>query len=128
MLPGAASVAVPAMVLEASQSETLAVLAQVADEMRANLNRIEQALDDFFRDTETREKLAGIAPLFRQVGGALTLSLADLIHRAAAPGPSAGAAAILGWLPTTGAVILLLAAAAMRPAEVARPARESANL
>jgi chemosensory pili system protein ChpA (sensor histidine kinase/response regulator) len=73
MLPGAelaeATVSHPA----ATEDETLAVLAQVADEIRANLQRVEQTLDDFFRDAGTRDQLAAVSPLFKQVAGAFRM-------------------------------------------------------
>lgn len=73
MLPGTEPVPETHAAPEASQDETLAVLAQVADEIRANLQRIEQTLDDFFRDPEIRAELAAVLPLFKQVGGAFRM-------------------------------------------------------
>lgn len=73
MLPGAETLPESHAVPEASQDETLAVLAQVADEIRANLQRIEQTLDDFFRDAEMRGELLKVSPLFKQVGGAFLM-------------------------------------------------------
>lgn len=73
MLPGAEMLPESHAVPEASQDETLAVLAQVADEIRANLQRIEQTLDDFFRDAEMRGELLKVSPLFKQVGGAFLM-------------------------------------------------------
>jgi len=73
MLPGEAALPETPFVPEASQDEALAVLAQVADEIRTNLQRIEQTLDDFFRNAGTRGELLGTAPLFQQVGGAFRM-------------------------------------------------------
>lgn len=76
MLPGAEAMAedaAPAAHPAATQDETLAVLAQVADEIRANLQRVEQTLDDFFRDAGARDQLAALSPLFRQVAGAFRM-------------------------------------------------------
>lgn len=73
MLPGAQPLPESHAALEASQDETLAVLAQVADEIRVNLQRVEQTLDDFFRDPETRAELRAVLPLFKQVGGAFRM-------------------------------------------------------
>lgn len=73
MLPGAEQATLSVVVPETSETETLAVLAQVADEIRANLQRIEQTLDDFFRDAEARTELLALSGLFRQVGGAFQI-------------------------------------------------------
>lgn len=73
MLPGSETLPVSHAAPEASQDETLAVLARVADEIRANLQRIEQTLDDFFRDAEMRGELLKVSPLFKQVGGAFLM-------------------------------------------------------
>ncbi|HSI23641.1 MAG TPA: Hpt domain-containing protein [Methylophilaceae bacterium] len=73
MLPGAEPLPESHAVPEASQDDTLAVLAQVADEIRANLQRVEQTLDDFFRDPETRAELMAVLPLFKQVSGAFRM-------------------------------------------------------
>jgi chemosensory pili system protein ChpA (sensor histidine kinase/response regulator) len=73
MLPGEAAMPETSFVPEASQDEALAVLAQVADEIRTNLQRIEQTLDDFFRNAETRGELPGTTSLFQQVGGAFRM-------------------------------------------------------
>jgi chemosensory pili system protein ChpA (sensor histidine kinase/response regulator) len=73
MLPGAELVETAVSHPAATEDETLAVLAQVADEIRANLQRVEQTLDDFFRDASTRDQLAGLSPLFKQVAGAFRM-------------------------------------------------------
>lgn len=75
MLPGSESSPEDAPVAHpaATQDETLAVLAQVADEIRANLQRVEQTLDDFFRDAGARDQLAALTPLFKQVAGAFRM-------------------------------------------------------
>jgi chemosensory pili system protein ChpA (sensor histidine kinase/response regulator) len=73
MLPGAELVETTVSHPAATEDETLAVLAQVADEIRANLQRVEQTLDDFFRDAGTRDQLAGMSPLFKQVAGAFRM-------------------------------------------------------
>lgn len=49
------------------------LVVQVAREIQVNLGQIEQTLDTFFRNAETRGDLAQLAPLFRQTEGALTL-------------------------------------------------------
>lgn len=73
MLPGSETLPESHVAPEASQDDTLAVLARVADEIRANLQRIEQTLDDFFRDAEMRGELLKVSPLFKQVGGAFLM-------------------------------------------------------
>ncbi|HQR50641.1 MAG TPA: Hpt domain-containing protein [Methylophilaceae bacterium] len=60
-------------VKESGHAETLAVLSQVADEIRANLQHIEQLLDVFFRNAETRGELQGASSLFKQVAGAFEM-------------------------------------------------------
>ena len=62
-----------APVLETGKAESLAVLTQVAEEIRSNLQRIEQVLDDFFRSPEARGELAALTGLFRQVSGAFEM-------------------------------------------------------
>ncbi|GAB3262658.1 Hpt domain-containing protein [Chitinimonas naiadis] len=49
------------------------LMAQVAQEIQANLVQIEQTLDDFFRDSSTRAELAGTAGPIRQIRGALLM-------------------------------------------------------
>lgn len=70
MLPGKETQPAASATAEISRDETLAVLAQVADEIRANLRSVEQALDDFFRNAGLTGELAALSPLFKQVGGA----------------------------------------------------------
>ena len=52
--------------------EKLAIDSTVA-EMQANLNRIEQALDAYFRDPTKGPELAALEPAIRQVGGAFAM-------------------------------------------------------
>lgn len=97
MLPGGAQPeAMPASV-NAGQVDMHDVLLQVADEIRSNLQRAEQVLDEFFRDARGREDLPAAANLLQQVGGAfhmLDQSLAaavvahcrTLVERFAQPG------------------------------------------
>ena len=73
MLPGAELAETVISHPAVTEDETLAVLAQVADEIRANLQRVEQTLDDFFRDAGMRDQLAGVSPLFKQVAGAFRM-------------------------------------------------------
>lgn len=71
MLPGAP--VSPVGVPEVPQDETMVVLGKVADEIRANLQRVEQTLDDFFRDPESQGELVSLPPLLKQVGGAFLM-------------------------------------------------------
>ena len=47
------------------------LMRQVVREIQSNLNQIEQALDNFFRDPEQRSGLEGLATSLKQVEGAL---------------------------------------------------------
>lgn len=49
------------------------LMAQVAQEIQANLGQIEQTLDDFFRDPSTRGELPATDAPIRQIRGALTI-------------------------------------------------------
>ncbi|QNM96492.1 hybrid sensor histidine kinase/response regulator [Chitinimonas koreensis] len=49
------------------------LMAQVAQEIQANLGQIEQTLDDFFRDPSTRGELPATDATIRQIRGALTI-------------------------------------------------------
>lgn len=49
------------------------LLAQVAHEIQANLRRIEEVLDTFFRDTAKREDIPSLEPALKQISGALTI-------------------------------------------------------
>ncbi|MBU1690251.1 MAG: Hpt domain-containing protein [Gammaproteobacteria bacterium] len=49
------------------------LLAQVAHEIQANLRRIEEVLDAFFRDTTKREGIPSLEPVLKQISGALTI-------------------------------------------------------
>jgi len=49
------------------------LLAQVAHEIQANLRRIEEVLDTFFRDTTKRESIASLESVLKQISGALTI-------------------------------------------------------
>ena len=68
-----APVSAPSPVRDSGQAENLLVLARVADEIRVNLRHVEQVLDQFFRDVETREQLQELPALFKQVAGALEM-------------------------------------------------------
>lgn len=49
------------------------LLAQVAHEIQANLRRIEEVLDAFFRDTTKREDIPSLESVLKQISGALTI-------------------------------------------------------
>ncbi|MDP3482807.1 MAG: Hpt domain-containing protein [Sulfuricella sp.] len=49
------------------------LLAQVAHEIQANLRRIEEVLDAFFRDTTKREGIPSLESALKQISGALTI-------------------------------------------------------
>lgn len=49
------------------------LLAQVAHEIQANLRRIEEVLDAFFRDTARREGIPSLESALKQISGALTI-------------------------------------------------------
>ena len=49
------------------------LLAQVAHEIQANLRRIEEVLDAFFRDTTKREGIPALESVLKQISGALTI-------------------------------------------------------
>jgi len=49
------------------------LMAQVVQEIQANLRRIEQVLDTFFRDTAKRDELPLLDPVLKQVSGALKI-------------------------------------------------------
>ncbi|MDP2878536.1 MAG: Hpt domain-containing protein, partial [Sulfuricella sp.] len=49
------------------------LLAQVAHEIQANLRRIEEVLDAFFRDTTKREGIPALDSVLKQISGALTI-------------------------------------------------------
>ncbi|MHB1291418.1 MAG: Hpt domain-containing protein, partial [Sulfuricella sp.] len=49
------------------------LLAQVAHEIQANLRRIEEVLDAFFRDTTKREGIPSLESVLKQISGALTI-------------------------------------------------------
>jgi chemosensory pili system protein ChpA (sensor histidine kinase/response regulator) len=49
------------------------LLAQVAQEIQVNLRRIEEVLDAFFRDAAKREELPALAPVLKQISGALKI-------------------------------------------------------
>lgn len=49
------------------------LMAQVAQEIQANLRRIEEVLDTFFRDTAKRDELPLLDPVLKQVSGALKI-------------------------------------------------------
>ncbi|GLR12634.1 hypothetical protein GCM10007907_14240 [Chitinimonas prasina] len=49
------------------------LMAQVAQEIQTNLGQIEQTLDDFFRDPDTRGELLSTDAPIRQIRGALTI-------------------------------------------------------
>ena len=49
------------------------LLAQVAHEIQANLRRIEEVLDAFFRDTTKRDDLLALEPALKQISGALII-------------------------------------------------------
>ncbi|MHB1591211.1 MAG: Hpt domain-containing protein, partial [Sulfuricella sp.] len=49
------------------------LLAQVAHEIQANLRRIEEVLDTFFRDTTQREGIPSLESALKQISGALTI-------------------------------------------------------
>lgn len=59
--------------IQSTPSDSLAVLARVSGEIRSNLQRIEQTLDQFFRAPETRPALADTSELFKQIGGAFEM-------------------------------------------------------
>ncbi len=73
MLPEADAVTPAQAAPEAGRNEILTVLAQVSDEIRTNLQRVEQTLDDFFRDAGSSAELASLPPLFKQVAGAFRM-------------------------------------------------------
>jgi chemosensory pili system protein ChpA (sensor histidine kinase/response regulator) len=58
--------------------------AQVAKEIVANLQHVEQVLDGFARDPAKRETLAGLAPHLRQIHGALMVLRFEAAARALA--------------------------------------------
>ncbi len=49
------------------------LLAQVAHEIQANLRRVEEVLDAFFRDTTKREGIPALDSVLKQISGALTI-------------------------------------------------------
>lgn len=49
------------------------LLAQVAHEIQANLRRVEEVLDAFFRDTAKREGIPALESVLKQISGALTI-------------------------------------------------------
>jgi len=49
------------------------LLAQVAHEIQANLRRVEDVLDAFFRDTTKRDGIPALEPALKQISGALTI-------------------------------------------------------
>jgi chemosensory pili system protein ChpA (sensor histidine kinase/response regulator) len=49
------------------------LFAQLGQEMHTNLNRIEEALDTFFREPAKRTELAALTPLVKQLHGAFVL-------------------------------------------------------
>jgi chemosensory pili system protein ChpA (sensor histidine kinase/response regulator) len=73
--------------LRADLSERIGALqlrAQVAKEIVANLQHVEQVLDGFARDPAKREALAGLAPQLRQIHGALMVLRFEAAARALA--------------------------------------------
>jgi hypothetical protein len=55
------------------QAQTQLLVLQVGKEVQANLDLIESALDEFFRDASKREGLASLGNLVRQVRGAFSM-------------------------------------------------------
>jgi chemosensory pili system protein ChpA (sensor histidine kinase/response regulator) len=82
--------------------------AQVAKEILANLQHVEQVLDAFARDAGKRDTLAGLAPYLRQIHGALTvlgleraaevLSICETLVGTLASSDQAAAAHDLDWI------------------------------
>jgi chemosensory pili system protein ChpA (sensor histidine kinase/response regulator) len=73
--------------LRADLSERIGALqlrAQVAKEIVANLQHVEQVLDGFARDPAKRDTLAGLAPHLRQIHGALMVLRFEAAARALA--------------------------------------------
>jgi chemosensory pili system protein ChpA (sensor histidine kinase/response regulator) len=54
------------------------VLAQVTQEIQANLNRVEEVLDRFFRDASDRSDLPSVPNLMKQILGALNILQLDV--------------------------------------------------
>src|SRR5690606_18538577 len=76
-----------ATTLGARRNQEREALAQLSREILSSLAHIEQALDDFFRNNETRAPLATLGGPLHQIEGALSL-LGDeqaiaLVHEAA---------------------------------------------
>lgn len=61
----------------AQDAQAKMLQAQLMHEIQVNLQQIEQVLDGFFRDHAKRNELAGLAPYFRQIAGALSISGLD---------------------------------------------------
>ncbi len=87
--------------LRADLSERIGALqlrAQVAKEIVANLQHVEQVLDGFARDAAKRDTLPGLAPHLRQIHGALmvlrfegaarALAICERHDRRSAPSPT----------------------------------------
>jgi chemosensory pili system protein ChpA (sensor histidine kinase/response regulator) len=59
------------------QAQEKLLIGQVAKEIQSNLAQIEQVLDDFFRDAESRADLLTLETPLRQIVGALTIMRHD---------------------------------------------------
>ena len=68
-----ADVALPQLDAVSREAQEKLLVAQLAQEMRSNLQVIEEALDGFFRDSTQRAALQVIDPSVRQVQGALLM-------------------------------------------------------
>ena len=80
-----AGVAAPLLDEMSRRAQERVLLAQVAREMQANLRRMEQVLDAFFRDHAKRAELATLEKDSRQIRGALRMLGQDDAERLLAP-------------------------------------------
>ncbi|MDK2122482.1 hybrid sensor histidine kinase/response regulator [Parachitinimonas caeni] len=70
---GAGSTDLPLLDEVSRRAQEKMLLAQVSQEIQANLRQIEQILDTFFRDTSTRSELKSLDGFIRQIQGALMM-------------------------------------------------------
>ncbi len=64
---------VPALAAFSERAQNRLLLAQVSQDIQANLRHMEQELDAFFRDNSKRAGLEGLAKDGREIGGALRI-------------------------------------------------------